>query len=86
MSGLVKQATFSHRMHCSECGSLLRLKSGDQVAKTDKLHPSINWSGDIVTFIEPCRECIETELAPARALKAALDLCFKPKTPDNSKG
>jgi hypothetical protein len=84
MSGLIKNATFSHRMHCSECGSLLRLKSGDQVAKTDKLHPAISWSCYIVTFIEPCRECIEAEVAPARALKAALDLCFKVDT--NNKG
>jgi hypothetical protein len=77
MIGLVTAAVFSHRLHCSECGQLLRLKSGGQVAENAEKASKDSrphGTGDSVTFIEPCQNCIEIAVAPARALKAALDL------------
>jgi hypothetical protein len=77
MTGLVTAAVFAHRLHCSECGNLLRLKRGVQVTeKAEKTSKDTrpHGTGDSVTFIEPCQSCIEIATAPARALKAAIDL------------
>jgi hypothetical protein len=72
MNGLVKDAVFSHCLHCSECGNLLQLKSGCAVAELAASHKHPRRTGNSVTYIQPCQNCIEIEVAPARALKAAL--------------
>jgi hypothetical protein len=73
-TGLIKDAIFSHRLQCSQCGGLLQMKDGCQLSELAKSSQSSIRSGDSVTFIEPCVRCIDIAIAPALALKAALKL------------
>lgn len=61
-------ALFSVGIYCADCGELLQLCRGGQVKA------KIDTPNDVEPIaIRPCRACIEKHIAPARALRAAIE-------------
>jgi len=74
MSGYSGDAVFGFRLHCANCGALLKIKRGTaQVADDVEARAQEPVDPNVVAFIEPCADCIDRLVGPALEFARALE-------------
>ncbi len=71
--GHITKAVFSTEIRCAVCGAIMTLVGGKHVPDDLRRQHMDEANADRRSvFVQPCEPCMERELGPARALKAAL--------------